>query len=134
MPVEAIDSMTVLNWIVSVIWVMLAWILRVIWTTVRDIQRDLRKIQSEFPEQYLRKDDFREIMKDHRDHLTENFLSINTKLAGLFKKMDRHKHQHKCLWTGGKDVHFGEKIAQKLGGGPQQSIACCGEGYSADND
>lgn len=118
MEASSLDSMTVLNWIVSAIWVLLAWVLKVIWATVRDIQRDIRKIQAELPELYLRKDDFREMMRETKDHFSVRFSSIDTRLAAIFKKIDRHKHQHKCIY-GGRNVQTKRTVSSKSGRGGQ---------------
>jgi len=53
------------------------WFARQLWDSVQRLQKDLHQLEVDLPQHYLRKDDFREGMKEIKDILNEMFRKID---------------------------------------------------------
>ena len=87
---------TVFNWGVALIGFLGGWVLKVVWDAVRDLRKDIRQIERDLPDVYVRKDDFRSAvtdikadMKDLRTDMKDGFSKIDGTLGLLFKKLER---------------------------------------------
>jgi len=87
---------TVINWIIGGAGAALGWLVKVIWDAIKELKSDMKQIERDLPEIYVRKDDFRlavaEIksdMKELRTDMKDGFKSIDTTLGLLFKKLER---------------------------------------------
>lgn len=87
---------TVINWIIGGAGAILGWLVKVIWDAIKELKVDMKQIERDLPEIYVRKDDFRlavsEIkgdMKELRQDMKEGFNKMDTTLGLLFKKLER---------------------------------------------
>lgn len=87
---------TILNWLFIGFGAASGWLLKVVWDAIKDLKDDMKQIERNLPEIYVRKDDFRGAMKDMRDDIhevksdmKEGFRGVNDTLGLLFKKLDR---------------------------------------------
>ena len=78
----------IINWIVALVGFLGGWILKVVWDAVKELRSDLRQIEKDLPDIYVRKDDFREIVKEIKTDMREGFKGINDTLGLIFKKLD----------------------------------------------
>jgi hypothetical protein len=53
------------------------WFARQLWDSVQRLQQDLHQIEVDLPQHYLRKDEFREGVKEIKDILNEIFRKID---------------------------------------------------------
>ncbi len=86
---------SVVNWAIAIAGFLGGWVLKVVWDAVKTLQRDLRTLERDMPEIYVRKDDFRETVKGLREDMREvrqdmkdGFNKIDSTLGLLFKKID----------------------------------------------
>jgi hypothetical protein len=87
---------TIINWIIGGAGAILGWLVKVIWDAIKELKMDMKQIERDLPEIYVRKDDFRlavsEIkgdMKELRQDMKEGFNKMDTTLGLLFKKLER---------------------------------------------
>lgn len=85
----------IINWLFTGFGASIGWILKVIWDAIRDLKTDLRVIEKDLPEVYVRKDDFREAIKEMKDEMREmrqdmklGFKHVDDTLSVLFKRLD----------------------------------------------
>lgn len=71
------ELQTIINVGAGVIMVMLGWWARQIWDAVAELRQDLHKIETDLPTHYLRKDEFREGLKEVKDILNQIFEKID---------------------------------------------------------
>jgi hypothetical protein len=71
------------------------WVLKVVWDAVKDLRLDMKQIERDLPEIYVRKDDFKTAMGDIktdvrelRQDMKEGFSKIDNTLGMLFKRLD----------------------------------------------
>ena len=88
---------TIINWVFAGGGAAFGWVLKVIWDAIKELKADMKQIERDLPEIYVRKDDFKtavadikENMKELRVDMKDGFGKIDSTLGLLFKKLD-HK-------------------------------------------
>jgi molybdenum cofactor biosynthesis enzyme MoaA len=75
------------------------WILKVIWDMLREmraeiqardtrIQDDLKKLDTKMHEDFVRRDDFKDAVREIKDDMKAGFASVDATLRLIFKKLD----------------------------------------------
>lgn len=87
---------TFINWLFGGFGAAVGWVLKVVWDAIKELKADMKQIERDLPDIYVRKDDFKAATKDMRDDIREvksdmkeGLRGINETLALLFKKLDR---------------------------------------------
>lgn len=73
-----------INWVFAGAGAAFGWVLKVIWDAIQELKRDLRDMEKDV----VRKDDFKDIIKEIKDDMKDGFNKIDTTLGVLFKKID----------------------------------------------
>jgi hypothetical protein len=81
---------TLFNWVVGVCGFLGGWILKVIWDAIKELKSDIRQIERDLPEVYVRKDDFKEAVRDIKQDMKDGFNKIDNTLGLIFKRLE-HK-------------------------------------------
>jgi len=81
---------TLFNWVVGVCGFLGGWVLKVIWDAIKDLKKDIRQIERDLPEVYVRKDDFKEAVREIKQDMKDGFNKIDNTLGLIFKKLE-HK-------------------------------------------
>lgn len=71
------DLQSIINIGAGVVMAMLGWWARQIWDAVSQLRRDIHQIEVDLPAHYLRKDEFREGLKEVKDILNQIFEKID---------------------------------------------------------
>jgi hypothetical protein len=85
----------IINWLFIGFGAAIGWILKVVWDAIRDLKTDLRVIERDLPEVYVRKDDFRDAVQEIRTEMREmrqdmkvSFKHIDDTLGAVFKRLE----------------------------------------------
>ena len=88
---------TLINWLFAGFGATIGWLVKVIWDAIRDLKTDMKQIERDLPEIYVRKDDFKSAvsdmkgdMRELRQDMKDGFNKIDATLSLLFKKLE-HK-------------------------------------------
>jgi hypothetical protein len=73
----------VVLWVFGVVMTMIGWWVRVMWEAQGALRADLSKIERQLPETYVRRDDFRDLVKTMNDTL----IRIESKLDAKADKL-----------------------------------------------
>jgi hypothetical protein len=90
---------TIFNWAVAAAGALGGWVLKVIWDMLREmrseihardtrIQDDLKKLDSKMHEDFVRRDDFKDAVKEIKDDMRAGFANVDSTLRLIFKKLD----------------------------------------------
>jgi hypothetical protein len=86
---------SIVNWLFAGLGATLGWVLKVVWDAIKELKADMKQIERDLPEVYVRKDDFKVAMTDIKDDFKElkhdmkdGFNNVNNTLGLLFKKLD----------------------------------------------
>lgn len=52
-----------INWIVALAGALGGWILKILWDAMQDLKKDVKMIERDLPEIYVRKDDYKDIVR-----------------------------------------------------------------------
>ena len=75
---------SIINWVFAGSGAAFGWVLKVVWDAIQELKRDLREMEKDV----VRKDDFKDIIKEIKDDMKDGFNKIDTTLGVLFKKID----------------------------------------------
>lgn len=78
----------VFNWAVAVAGFLGGWALKVIWDSISEVRKDLKQMDTKMHEDFVRRDDFREAVREIKMDMKEGFRSVNDTLGLIFKKLD----------------------------------------------
>lgn len=78
----------VFNWIVALCGVLGGWILKVIWDAIKELQSDLKVVDKHINENFVRRDDFKDAVREMKDDMREGFNKVDQTLGLLFKKLE----------------------------------------------
>lgn len=86
---------SVVNWIFTGAGAAVGWVLKVVWDAVKDLRTDMKQIERDLPEIYVRKDDFKAAMtdiksdvKELRQDMKDGFSKMESSLNLLYKKLE----------------------------------------------
>jgi hypothetical protein len=79
---------TIINWVFAGAGAAFGWILKVVWDAIQDLKKDIRQIERDLPEVYVRRDDFKDAVKEIKEDMRAGFSSVDTTLRLIFKKLD----------------------------------------------
>jgi predicted nucleic acid-binding Zn-ribbon protein len=87
---------TFLNWLFAAVGGALGWLVKVVWDAIKELKADMKQIERDLPEIYVRKDDFRtavsdikEDVKELRQDMKEGFNKMEGTLGLLFKRLEQ---------------------------------------------
>lgn len=76
------------NWAVGIAGFLGGWVLKVVWDAMKELKQDIRQIERDLPEVYVRKDDFREAVREIKQDMKDGFSKIDNTLGLIFKKLE----------------------------------------------
>lgn len=87
---------SIINWLFAGFGAAIGWILKVVWDAIHDLKVDIRAIEKDLPEIYVRRDDFRETMAEIKTEMREmrhdmkvSFKHVDDTLNILFEKLNK---------------------------------------------
>lgn len=85
-----------INWVFTGFGAAIGWILKVVWDAVKELRTDLRAIERDLPENYVRRDDFKEAvseikseMREMRQDMKVSFKHVDETLNVIFEKINK---------------------------------------------
>lgn len=62
--------------------------MKVVWDAIKELKTDIRQIERDLPEVYVRKDDFKEAVREIKQDMKDGFNKIDNTLGLIFKKLE----------------------------------------------
>ena len=69
-----------INWFFTLVGTLIGWILKIIWDAISELKTDMKTLNKEIHEEFLRKDDYREDISDIKVMLNRIFEKLDTKV------------------------------------------------------
>jgi hypothetical protein len=82
------ESQMVFNWIVAFAGAAGGWILKIIWDAIQDLKKDLKGMDSKMHDDFVRRDDFKDAMAEHKADMQNGFREVKELIGLLFKKLE----------------------------------------------
>jgi predicted nucleic acid-binding Zn-ribbon protein len=91
----------IINWLFAGAGTAIGWVLKVIWDAIKELKADLRIIERDLPEVYVRKDDFKDSisdikqdLRDMRSDMKDGFNQVDATLNTLFEKLNKKEDRN----------------------------------------
>lgn len=78
----------VFNWAVAAAGALGGWILKVIWDAIVELKKDIQRMDTKMHEDFVRRDDFKDAVKEIKEDMKDGFNKIDGMLGLLFKKLE----------------------------------------------
>lgn len=79
---------TVFNWAVAAAGAAGGWVLKVIWDAIVELKKDLRTMDTKMHEDFVRRDDFKDAVKEIKEDMKSGFAKTDNMLGLIFKKLE----------------------------------------------
>lgn len=79
---------TVINICLGAILAALGWFAREIWDALKELRRDIHRIEKDLPEVYARRDEFRDAMKEVRLEMNNRFDKLENLISMLYDRLN----------------------------------------------
>ena len=66
----------------------LGWFAREIWDALKELRRDIHRIEKDLPEVYARRDEFRDAMKEVRLEMNNRFDKLENLISMLYDRLN----------------------------------------------
>ena len=76
------------NWLVGLCGAIGGWVLKVIWEAIKDLKSDVKLVDCHLNENFVRRDDFKDAVREMKDDMKEGFNKVDQTLSLLFKKLE----------------------------------------------
>ena len=77
-----------INWLVAATGGLFGWLMKMLWDAVKDLKKDIRQIERDLPDLYVRKDDWRTSIHDLKDDMQRGFDKLDSTIQTIFKRID----------------------------------------------
>ena len=82
------DEQVLFNWIVGIAGILGGWTLKVIWDSLMELRRDIKTMDTKMHEDFVRREDFKDAVKEIREDMRAGFSNVDNTLRLIFKKLD----------------------------------------------
>ena len=83
----------VFNWIVAFAGAAGGWILKIIWDALQELKRDLKGMDTKMHEDFVRRDDFKDAVREIKEDMRAGFAGVDNTLRLIFKKLDEKENR-----------------------------------------
>jgi hypothetical protein len=83
------DWQSIFNLAIGLIMASLGWFAREIWDSIKDVRRDIKDLDARMHTDFVRKDDFKDAMAEHKNDMNAGFREIKDMIGLLFSKLDK---------------------------------------------
>lgn len=77
------------DWIVGVGGVAFGWMLKVIWEAIRDVKTEVRQLEHQVHQDFVRRDDFKSAVAEIKSDMREGFKDVKDMVGLISKKLDQ---------------------------------------------
>jgi len=87
------DSQNVFDWMVGVGGAVVGWMLKLIWEALRDMRVEIKDLDKQMHDDFVRRDDFKEAIQEIKADMREGFNKVDNTLGLMFKKLEQKSNR-----------------------------------------
>ena len=87
------DSQNIFDWMIGIGGAVIGWMLKVIWEAIRDVRAELKDLDKQMHDDFVRRDDFKEAIREIKDDMREGFNKVDRTLGLIFKKLENRDNK-----------------------------------------
>jgi hypothetical protein len=88
------DSQAVFDWIIGIGGAIIGWMLKIIWEAIRDLKTEVKDIEHQMHDDFVRRDDFKESIRDIKNDMRVGFDKVDATLGLIFKKLEQKENRN----------------------------------------
>lgn len=82
------DWQTIINFVMGGIIGLIGWFAREIWDAIKELRGDLKQLDQKMHYDFVRRDDFRDAMAEHKQDMQQGFREVKELIGALFKRLE----------------------------------------------
>ena len=82
------DSQNIFDWMTGIGGAVIGWMLKVIWEALQDVRVEIKELDKQMHDDFVRRDDFKEAIREIKDDMREGFNKVDRTLGLIFKKLE----------------------------------------------
>ena len=86
-------SQNVFDWMVGVGGAVVGWMLKLIWEAIRDMRVEIKDLDKQMHDDFVRRDDFKEAIQEIKADMREGFNKVDNTLGLMFKKLEQKSNR-----------------------------------------
>jgi hypothetical protein len=86
-------SQNVFDWMVGVGGAVVGWMLKLIWEAIRDMRVEIKDLDKQMHDDFVRRDDFKEAIQEIKADMREGFNKVDNTLGLMFKKLEQKSNK-----------------------------------------
>lgn len=79
---------TVINFVLGGVIGLIGWFAREIWDAIKELRKEIKQLDNKMHQDFVRRDDFRDAMQEHKRDMQEGFKEVKDLIGGLFKRLE----------------------------------------------
>jgi len=87
------ESQNVFDWMVGVGGAVVGWMLKLIWEAIRDMRVEIKDLDKQMHDDFVRRDDFKEAIQEIKADMREGFNKVDNTLGLMFKKLEQKSNR-----------------------------------------
>ena len=87
------DSQAVFDWIIGVGGAIVGWMLKILWEAVKDVRNDIKLLDRQMHDDFVRRDDFKDAVRDIKGDMQAGFNKVDATLGLIFKKLEQKENR-----------------------------------------
>lgn len=87
-------ELEIIKWGAYILVGIMGWLLRVVWTSMEEMKKDFNELERELPIHYVRKDEFKEYVRDIKESFRETINPVLSKLDRIEERMEEQNKEN----------------------------------------
>lgn len=87
------DSQAVFDWMVGIGGAIVGWALKMIWEAIKEMRADIRELDKQMHDDFVRRDDFKEAIREIKDDMRAGFDKVDNTLNQIFEKLEQKQRK-----------------------------------------
>lgn len=82
------DWQTIINFALAGFTALVGWFAREIWDAIKELRNEIKQLDKQMHQDFVRREDFREVMQDHKRDMERGFDEVKELIGALFKRLE----------------------------------------------
>jgi chorismate mutase len=82
------DWQTVINFVLGGFTALIGWFAREIWDAIKELRGEIKQLDKQMHQDFVRRDDFRDAMAEHKQDMQQGFREVKELLGAVFKRLE----------------------------------------------
>jgi chorismate mutase len=82
------DWQTVINFVLGGFTALIGWFAREIWDAIKELRGEIKQLDKQMHQDFVRRDDFRDAMAEHKADMQQGFREVKELLGAVFKRLE----------------------------------------------